>query len=114
VKELNFGHVHTFKYSVRKNTRAERMPGHVSEKEKTRRSELLRQAADSEKRRFRESLIGKKQRVLIEKIEGGMAQGYGELYVPVKFPAHQAQPNTFADVQLISLEDGDDPIIIGL
>jgi hypothetical protein len=43
-----------------------------------------------------------------------MAQGYGELYVPVKFPTHQAQPNTFVDVQLISLEDGDDPIIIGL
>lgn len=113
VKELNLGHVHTFKYSVRKNTRAERMPDHVSEKEKTRRSERLRQVADAEKRRFRESLIGKKQRVLIEKIEDGMAQGYGELYVPVKFPARQAQPNTFVDVKLISLEDGDDPIIIG-
>ncbi|MDD3131531.1 MAG: radical SAM protein, partial [Bacteroidales bacterium] len=114
VKALNFGHVHTFKYSIRKNTRAERMSDHVSEKEKTHRSELLRQVADAEKRRFRESLIGKKQRVLIEKIDSGMAQGYGELYVPVKFPTHQAQPNTFVDVQLISLEDGDDPIIIGL
>ncbi|MDI9539314.1 MAG: tRNA (N(6)-L-threonylcarbamoyladenosine(37)-C(2))-methylthiotransferase MtaB, partial [Bacteroidota bacterium] len=37
-KEVGFGHMHIFKYSVRQNTRAARMPEQVNEKIKTERS----------------------------------------------------------------------------
>jgi threonylcarbamoyladenosine tRNA methylthiotransferase MtaB len=37
-EQLGFSHVHTFKYSIRKGTRAERMPDQVHEKIKTERS----------------------------------------------------------------------------
>ena len=34
IRQVGFSHVHTFKYSVRKGTRAERMPDQVPEKGK--------------------------------------------------------------------------------
>jgi threonylcarbamoyladenosine tRNA methylthiotransferase MtaB len=88
VKEIGFSHIHTFKYSVRKGTRAERMPGQVQEKIKTERSLIIRDIAENNKLKYRSSLIGKTQNVLVEKIDRrGIASGYGEHYIPVKFKA---------------------------
>ena len=38
IREVGFSHVHTFKYSIRQGTRAERMPDQVPEKMKQQRS----------------------------------------------------------------------------
>jgi threonylcarbamoyladenosine tRNA methylthiotransferase MtaB len=87
-EEIGFSHVHTFKYSIRKGTRAERMPDQVSEKIKTERSQVIRELAEENKRKYRNSFIGKTQNVLVEKIDGsGYAKGYGEHYFPVRFKA---------------------------
>lgn len=107
-RQTGFGHIHTFKYSVRKGTRAERMDEQIPEKEKTRRSELVRILSEEETVKYRRSMLGKTQTVLVEKIIDGMAQGYGENYIPVKFPAHGAEPNTFVDVVLRNVEDDDE------
>jgi threonylcarbamoyladenosine tRNA methylthiotransferase MtaB len=108
-----FGHIHTFKYSVRQGTRAERMPRQIPEKVKTRRSEVIRLLADDEKRKYRLSMIGREQTVLVEKIENGFASGYGEHYIPVKFPAGNARKNEFVNVKLIGLEEGKEPALAG-
>jgi threonylcarbamoyladenosine tRNA methylthiotransferase MtaB len=113
VKQIGFGHVHTFKYSVRKGTRAERMIEHVSEKEKIRRSEILRLLAEEEKLNYRRSMIGKLQTVLVEKIADGTAQGYGENYIPVKFPVHNVRTNQFVRILLAEIEKGEDPSLAG-
>jgi threonylcarbamoyladenosine tRNA methylthiotransferase MtaB len=113
VKQIGFGHIHTFKYSVRKGTRAERMDEQIPEKEKNRRSEILRLLAVEEKQKYRRSMIGKLQTVLVEKINDGMAQGYGENYIPVKFPAHNVTNNQLVQVQLLDIESGDDPSLVG-
>jgi len=107
-KKIGFGHIHTFKYSVRKGTRAERMPEQIPEREKTRRSEIVRILAGEEKIKYRRSMLGKQQIVLVEKIVDGMAQGYGQNYIPVKFPAQGAETNEFVKVNLCSVEAGDD------
>jgi len=112
-KKIGFGHIHTFKYSVRNGTRAERMPEQISEKLKTRRSEIIRLVGEEEKRKYRNSMIGKQQTVLVEKIIDGIAQGYGENYLPVKFPAEGVSSNEFVKVVLTALEKGDDPFLIG-
>lgn len=111
IRRVGFGHVHTFKFSVRKGTRAERMPEQIAEKTKTLRSEIVRTIAAGEKRRYRSSLIGTEQTVLVERIIKGHARGYGENYVPISFPADQVARNTFVRVRLISLDDGDDPVL---
>lgn len=112
-RRIGFGHIHTFKYSVRQGTRAERMPDQIPEKIKNQRSDMIRKVSDTEKNKYRKSLIGKEQTVLIEKIINGQAHGYGENYVPVQFPAPSSKTNEFVKVKLTGLERGIDPEMVG-
>lgn len=114
VKEIGFSHVHTFKYSIRKGTRAERMMGQVQEKIKTERSLIIRDIAEDNKRKYRSSFIGKIQKVLVEKIDKrGIASGYGEHYIPVKFKADaRTYAKDFRNVKITSIEPKEDPSLI--
>ena len=113
--EIGFGHIHTFKYSVRSGTRAERMPDHIPESIKNKRSARLRDISEQNKRSYRSSFIGKTQKVLVEKInEEGWSSGYGQNYIPVKFKSSdKSLYNHFVDVQIAGIEDGEDPFLIG-
>ena len=82
VNEFNFSHIHTFKYSVRKGTRAERLENQVGEKIKNQRSLKVRDLSVENKMRYFNSFIGQTQEVLIEKITQGIANGYGQNYIP--------------------------------
>ncbi len=115
VKELGFSHIHTFKYSMREGTRAARMKEHLPDKLKSQRSEIIRKLTENNKLEYRKSFIGKQQRVLVEKIdEKGYAHGYGEHYIPVKFAGAGLKKNEFYDVDLQDIEEGDEPVMIGL
>lgn len=103
VRELQFSHVHTFKYSVRRGTRAERMDEHISEKIKNERSALVRQLSEDNKLHYYQSLIGNTQNVLIEKALRSKASGYGEHYIPVEINAPSMQKNSIHRVKLTKL-----------
>jgi threonylcarbamoyladenosine tRNA methylthiotransferase MtaB len=109
-EEIGFSHIHTFKYSVRKGTRAERMPNQVQEKVKTERSLIIRDIAENNKKKYRSSFIGKTQKVLVEKIDKtGFAKGYGEHYFPVRFKADElTQTKDFKLVRVNGLLDDQD------
>lgn len=114
-KRLQFGHIHTFKYSVRHGTRAERMPDQIPEKEKTRRSEIIRNLSDEMKLDYRKSFIGKKQTVLVEQFDKrGFATGYGEHYVPVIIKQKGLEKNKFYTVTLNGIEMQDEPLLTGI
>jgi len=113
VRDIGFSHIHTFKYSRRKGTRADRMPDQVPEKVKAERSEVIRQIGEENKRRYRTSLIGTTEQVLVEKTSQGMARGYGEHYVPISFSAGQAEKNEIYPVTINDLKDGEDPDLTG-
>ena len=113
VKELGFSHIHTFKYSRRKGTRADRMPDQVPEKIKNERSEIIRAISDENKLKYRSSLIGKTQNVLIEKVRGQTGWGYGELYVPVEFTHPEMCNNMLQNVTLTGIGKGEDPVLSG-
>jgi threonylcarbamoyladenosine tRNA methylthiotransferase MtaB len=109
IKNLEFGHVHAFKYSIRKGTRAEKMENQIHEKLKTKRSEVLRGISEVSKFKYRSQFIGQTQRVLVETINGNTAKGYGEHYIPVQFEAENLKTNTFYDViikEIVSEKDG--------
>ncbi len=113
-KRLQFGHIHTFKYSIRKGTRAERMPDQIPEKEKNRRSAIIRSLSDEMKLRYRKSWIGKEQTVLIEQFnEEGFALGYGEHYIPVLIQQKGLEHNRFYRVKLTGVVLLDEPVLIG-
>lgn len=114
-REANFSHIHTFRYSRRKGTRADRMVDQVSEKTKSVRSEVIRKVSEENRLRYMQSMAGKEQRVLIEKVDRkGMAQGYGEHYLPVHFPAADGARNVFRRVRLEKVETAEVPFILGV
>ena len=113
VKEARFSHVHTFRYSRRKGTRADRLEEQVRDKIKAERSEIIRQISEENRLLYMESMLGKRQRVLIEKVnDKGMAQGYGEHYLPVRFSTADLTKNIFQDVMLDRVNPVDPPLII--
>jgi len=115
VNNFGFGHVHAFKYSVRRGTRAERMPNHIPENVKNERSATLREVSEDNRERFLQSFVDKTQTVLIEGIDGrGVANGYGEHYVPVSFKGLGLVKNTFKKVKLVKVEGrGEDARVFG-
>lgn len=114
VKEFNFSHVHTFKYSVRKGTRAERLENHIPEKLKTERSAQIRELSEENKKQYLTSFIGKTQDVLVEKITQGIANGYGQHYIPVRFKASETKKNSVHTVQLTEIRGtGENMYLVG-
>lgn len=112
VQEARFSHVHTFKFSVRDGTRAARMDEQVPEKVKTNRSEQVRLLAEANKRQFRSSLIGKTQRLIIEKEGPQISMGTGEHLIPVKLKGRFPK-NSWQLVRITGIENGNDPALWG-
>jgi threonylcarbamoyladenosine tRNA methylthiotransferase MtaB len=143
IRETGIGPVHTFPFSLRSGTRAERLPSRVPGPEITKRSERIRMAGEEEKRRYRRALIGSVERVLVEHVSTGthamdptesrasredsgssrsgvetivaVARGLGEHYVPVRFtgPSGRVGANEFYRVRITGIDDGDDPDLVG-
>jgi len=113
-ERIGFGHIHTFKYSIRKGTRAERMPDQIPDKIKTERSEIIRRLSEKTKLAYRKSFIGKTQKVLVEKIDkDGFATGFGEHYIPVIIREKDLRQNSFYEVLISGVSKTDEPILIG-
>lgn len=101
LRQVGFSHVHTFKYSIRRGTRAERMHDQIPEKVKQQRSLAVRDMAAENKLAYRQLFAGKQQTVLVEKItKGGLAKGYGQHYVPVEFRPSRPGNNYFETVTI--------------
>ncbi len=114
-REVGFSHIHTFKYSVRKGTRAERMPEHVSEKVKTSRSAVIREISEENKIKYFQKFSGKTERVLVEKINArGIAKGYGEHYIPVEFKTNNTDRNSFITVKISDKKEINGPTLKGI
>ena len=60
----------------------------------------VRELSEENKKQYLTSFIGKTQEVLIEKITQGIANGYGQHYVPVRFKAFGVQKNTVHSIKL--------------
>lgn len=114
VKEARFSHIHTFRYSRRKGTRADRLEDQVAEQIKAERSEIIRQVSEETRLQYMNTMIGKTQRVLIEKIDHkGLAKGYGEHYLPVSFPTTLRSKNVFREIKLLGIDPGEPPLMLG-
>ncbi|HBH49571.1 MAG TPA: tRNA (N(6)-L-threonylcarbamoyladenosine(37)-C(2))-methylthiotransferase MtaB [Bacteroidales bacterium] len=103
-KEIGFGHIHTFKYSVRKGTIAEKMPNQIPDKIKVERSEAIRKLAEESKLAYRKQFLGKEQTLLVEKpaTEKG-ATGYGEHFIPIAVEHANLPKNSFQKVKITEI-----------
>jgi threonylcarbamoyladenosine tRNA methylthiotransferase MtaB len=114
VKEARFSHIHTFRYSRRKGTRADRMQEQVEERIKSGRSEVIRLVSEENRLLYMQQMLGRTERVLIEKVDaGGTARGYGEHYLPVQFSSPIRTKNIFREVRLENIDPADTPVMTG-
>jgi threonylcarbamoyladenosine tRNA methylthiotransferase MtaB len=111
-RQAGFSHIHTFRYSRRKGTRADRMENQVPEQIKTERSEVIRTISEENRIRYMEQMAGKEQLVLVERTApDGKSSGYGENYLPVSFHWPGTERNSFRRVVLNSVERSDPPVM---
>ncbi len=87
VRQIGFAKVHVFPYSVRKGTRAEQLPRHVSPAEKERRARLMGELTEQSRRAFLQSQVGRVEEVLFERRRHGYLEGYTKNYTPVHVAA---------------------------
>lgn len=98
-RQVGFGHMHIFKYSVREGTRAQRMPDQIPDKIKTQRSQRMHALAAELQAAYRAPFDNTVQRVLIEKWQDGVASGYNDYYVPMQLASDDKKRNRFAEVK---------------
>ena len=89
LEKVRFYEIHVFRYSVRKGTAAQRMPGQIPESVKAKRSDRLLKLTREQAAAYRESFVGEEETILLEEpaeFEGcpafrGHTARYVEAYV---------------------------------
>ena len=84
LSKVKFYHMHVFKYSPRKGTKAAVMPNQVDGEIKEQRSKKLIELSDKNELEYNESYIGKEVEVLFEEIQDGYIKGHTTNYMMVK------------------------------
>lgn len=101
IESLPFTYLHVFRYSPRKGTLAALFPNRVAEKEKKRRSSLLRELALRKSIQFRNRYLRKTLNVLIESKRDRQTNrmvGFSGNYIRVLIPHEPDAAGTFKDV----------------
>ena len=103
-KRIGFSKIHVFKYSRRKGTVADKMPGQVAEQVKNVRSERLMKEEEALGADYRSRFDGTMQKVLFEEstlVDGRECQvGYTERYVRVALPISEDLSNQIKEVKI--------------
>lgn len=101
LNELNVSYLHVFTYSERPNTQAISMENTVPQKERSKRSKMLRSLSEKKRRFFYGQFVGESMRVLFEKdIEGGKIHGFSSNYIRVAVDFIPEYINEVKDVEL--------------
>ena len=85
LKKSKLSQIHTFPYSIRKGTIAEKLSGHLPDKTKEERAEIIKKISAEKFQIFLESNVGSEQEVLIEKHlnKDGLYKGVTRNYINV-------------------------------
>ena len=93
LRDIRFAKTHIFKYSRRRGTAADKMPGQLTEAVKHERSKVLDEFDRSNHRAYMESFIGEREEILVEseeEIDGRKYfTGLTKRYVQVAVPAEE-------------------------
>lgn len=104
VQKVKFSQMHVFKYSKRKGTRAEAMENQVEETTKHARSMQLIQIEQEMRKAYKDSFIGRKEKLLVEEevtVDGVTYQiGYNERYVKLAVVSDTDYTNQIIEVEV--------------
>jgi len=105
LKKSKLSQIHTFPYSIRKGTQAEKMDGHLPDKIKEERAEIIKKISAEKFADFLESNIGAVREVLIEKHKDkktGLYKGITRNYINVLLK--NGEYNTLKQAKLLRIE----------
>ncbi|MCL4160080.1 UNVERIFIED_CONTAM: hypothetical protein GTU68_001424 [Idotea baltica] len=104
LNELNVAYLHVFTYSERANTLANEMDDIVPQKERAKRSKMLRSLSEKKRRFFYNKFAGTSRKVLFEKdVEGGKIHGYSDNYLRVAVKYSPELINQLCDISLLEV-----------
>ena len=104
MSRIGFARVHVFPYSRRSGTKADLMPGQLTNSEKASRAQELISVGKKLERGFLEGFIGRTEQILVEtKHSDGMFFGYTDSYVRVL--TDDAEPNELVYVRIKSVTE---------
>ena len=96
--------VHTFSYSPRPGTDAERLGDRVPPEEKKRRSREMRARSEVRSRHHRNDKLGRSDKVLIDKTADAQCSGYTADYTRSYLPAGAGARGEIVDVECLELQ----------
>lgn len=106
LKKSKLSQIHTFPYSIRKGTIAEKLEGHLPSKIKEERANIIKNISSIKFNEFLKSNIGSKQEVLIEKRidrKTGLYKGVTRNYINVLL--EQAEFNSLQNVVIKNIKN---------
>lgn len=105
LKKSGLSQIHTFPYSIRKGTIAEKMDGHLPEKVKEERAEIIKEISKNKLQKFLECNLGTVQEVLIEKHKDkktGLYKGITRNYINIL--SEQGEFNSLINLKLNEID----------
>lgn len=107
-REMSFSHMHVFRYSPRKGTKAYEYKEQVDKKVKEERSKAMLELARRMKENFSRQFIGKSMDVLLENDTGdGLYEGLTDNYIRVLVKGDESVRNTILPVKFLELKGSD-------
>ena len=101
-KKIGFAKIHVFPFSLRNGTKAEKLPNHLSNEEKKKRSRKLLEVSKELENNYFSKFIGKSESVLIEQYKDGYSYGHTGNFLNVKIEG-KLEHNKFYDVLITDI-----------
>ncbi|MFR6312025.1 tRNA (N(6)-L-threonylcarbamoyladenosine(37)-C(2))-methylthiotransferase MtaB [Anaerofustis stercorihominis] len=99
--KVGFSYVHIFPYSPKHGTPASEMENQIPKEVKTKRAKELKDVMENKREDFLNNMIGKKEKVLIEKkLEDNIYEGYSENYIYVEVKSDKDIFNQIVNVKI--------------
>jgi len=104
VKKIGFSYAHIFRYSLRPGTAAAVFPEQVTETEKSRRAELVRNVIDESRKSFLQRMHGVQKKIIVE--SKFPVRGLTSNYLHVEIPELRGERNTWLDISVTGSGSG--------
>jgi threonylcarbamoyladenosine tRNA methylthiotransferase MtaB len=105
LKKIGFYKIHTFKYSKRKGTVAEKMPNQISPYIQEQRSKNIMKLSDEMQNEYNQKYLGKTVKVLFEEKEGEYYKGHTTNYMMIYMRSEEKMENEIKDIYIDKIEN---------
>lgn len=104
-KKISFAKIHIFPYSIRKGTKAAKMPGQIEKSIKTQREKELSAIEQECRKKFHQNMIGHTVKILVEKCKNDICDGFTENYIQTSFKGSKQLCNTIVNVKITDCDE---------